>query len=58
MNLAKYKSNYNQNGFIIIRNLLKKKQIEKISSEIEIIKLKAEKTKNNLFFHKTKDSES
>ena len=55
MNLAKYKSNYNQNGFIIIRNLLKKKQIEKISSEIEIIKLKAEKTKNNLFFHKTKD---
>ena len=55
MNLNKLKVNYDKNGYIIIRKILKKNQIKTIWSELDIIKLKAEKTKNNQFFHKTKD---
>ena len=55
MNLNKLKVKYNENGFIIIRKILKRNEIKVILSELDIIKLKAEKTKNNQFFHKTKD---
>jgi ectoine hydroxylase-related dioxygenase (phytanoyl-CoA dioxygenase family) len=55
MNLSKFKEKYEKNGFIIIRKIIKKKQVKTIFSELDIIKLKAEKTKNNQFFHKTKD---
>jgi len=55
MNLKKLKDNYNKNGYIIIKNILKKDKIKEIFLELEIIKSKAEKTKNNQFFHKTKD---
>jgi hypothetical protein len=55
MNLNKLKVNYNKNGYIIIRKILKKNQIKTILSELDTIKLKAEKTKNNQFFHKTRD---
>ena len=55
MNLNKLKVKYNENGFIIIRKILKRNEIKVILSELDIIKLKAEKTKNNQFFHKTRD---
>jgi ectoine hydroxylase-related dioxygenase (phytanoyl-CoA dioxygenase family) len=55
MNLKKLKDNYNKNGYIIIKNILKKDKIKEIVVELEIIKSKAEKTRNNQFFHKTKD---
>jgi ectoine hydroxylase-related dioxygenase (phytanoyl-CoA dioxygenase family) len=55
MNLSKFKVKYEKNGFIIIRKIIKKEQVKTILSELDIIKLKAEKTKNNQFFHKTKD---
>ena len=55
MNLKKLKDNYNKNGYIVIKNILKKDKIKEIVAELEIIKSKAEKTKNNQFFHKTKD---
>jgi len=55
MNLKTLKNNYNKNGYIIIKNILKKDKIKEIVAELEIIKSKAEKTKNNQFFHKTKD---
>jgi ectoine hydroxylase-related dioxygenase (phytanoyl-CoA dioxygenase family) len=55
MNLNKLKVKYNKSGYVIIRKIIKKKEIKEILSELEIIKLKAEKTRNNQFFHKTAD---
>lgn len=55
MNLSKLKVKYEKNGFIVIRKILNNKQVKIILSELDIIKFKAEKTKNKQFFHKTKD---
>ena len=55
MNLNKIYKNYDENGFVIVKNLLKKNEISKILKELEIIKIKAVKTGVNQYYHKTND---
>ena len=55
MNLNKIYKNYNENGFVIVKNILKKNEISKILKELEIIKIKAVKTGVNQYYHKTND---
>ena len=46
---------FNQNGFVVIKNILKKNQINNLLHEIEKIKQKALNTKNKRYFHLTAD---
>ena len=46
---------FNQNGFVVIKNILKKNQINNLLHEIEKIKQKALNTKNKRYFHLTSD---
>jgi phytanoyl-CoA hydroxylase len=56
MSLLKYhKSQYNKKGFTVIKGIFSKKEIVGLMKELEKVKIKAEKRKNNQFFHKTKD---
>jgi ectoine hydroxylase-related dioxygenase (phytanoyl-CoA dioxygenase family) len=48
-------NNFNKNGFIVIKKIFKKFEIDNILSDIDIIKEKAQSKKNYRFFHKTKD---
>ena len=54
-NLSFHHAKYNKNGFTIVRNLFSKSNIKNLMSELEEIKIKVERTKNNQFFHKTVD---
>ena len=52
----KNKINYfNKYGFVILRKVITKKNIDDLFREIETIKLKAIKTRNKRFYHLTKD---
>lgn len=55
MNLNKIYKNYHEYGFVIVKKLLKKNDISKILKELEIIKIKAVKTRINQYYHKTND---
>ena len=44
-------NNFNKNGFVILKNIIKKKEVQSLFKEIEIIKRKAIKTKNKRYFH-------
>ena len=55
MNIGKYKFFYESNGFVILRNIVSKKIINKILNEIETIKIKVERIGNKKYFHKTTD---
>ena len=48
-------NNFNKNGFVILKNIIKKKEVQNLFKEIEIIKRKAIKTKNKRYFHFTSD---
>ena len=48
-------NNFNKNGFVILKNIIKKKEVQSLLKEIEIIKKKAVKTKNKRYFHFTSD---
>ena len=47
--------NYNQNGFLVLKKVCSKNEINKILLELEIVKKLLNKTKDKKFFHKTKD---
>ncbi len=47
---------FQKNGFVILRNIIKKKQLEILFNEVEIIKKKAIKTKNKRYFHFTSNN--
>ena len=49
-------NNFNKNGFVILKNIIKKKEVQNLFKEIEIIKRKAIKTKNKRYFHFTSDN--
>ncbi len=54
-NYEKMKRNFHDNGFVVIRKLISKKQIKKILEEIPKILNKATKIKDKKTFHRTKD---
>ncbi len=47
--------NFNKNGFVILKNVINKKEVHSLFKEIEIIKKEALKTKNKRYFHLTSD---
>ena len=47
---------FNKNGFVVLKNIIKKKQLKILLDEVEVIKTKAVKTKNKRFFHFTSDN--
>ena len=55
MNLKRIKLNFSQKGFVVIRKIFDKKKINELLKDLENVKVKAQKTKNNKYFHKTKD---
>jgi len=55
MNINKLVNKFNSDGFVILKNVLKKKEIIKLLKELDKLKNKVEK-KNNQFFHKTSDN--
>ena len=46
---------FKKNGFVVLKNIIDKEQINNLYKEIEVIKNKAFKTKNNRYYHLTKD---
>ena len=46
---------FKKNGFVVLKNIIDKEQIKNLYKEIEVIKNKAFKTKNNRYYHLTKD---
>ena len=56
MNFLNYhKVQYYKKGFTVVRNIFSKEEIFNLIKELEKVKVKAEKKKNNQYFHKTKD---
>ena len=55
MNSRDTLKNYNLNGFVVLKKIFSKNEINKILLELEIIKKLLKKTKDKKFFHKTKD---
>lgn len=47
---------FKKNGFVILKNIIKKDQLKILLDEVEIIKTKAIKTKNKRFFHLTNNN--
>ncbi|MDC3174447.1 phytanoyl-CoA dioxygenase family protein [Candidatus Pelagibacter sp.] len=47
---------FKRNGFVIFQNAITKNQIETLIKEVEKIKIKALKTKNNRYFHLTSNN--
>ena len=50
-----HEKEYNKKGFTIARGLFSKNEIKKLILELNIIKQKVKRKKNNQFFHMTKD---
>ena len=55
MNMESKIKNYNENGFVILRNFFSKKETKKLIKELDTVKLKLDKHKDKIFSHKTKD---
>lgn len=55
MNSTNTLKKYNSNGFVVLKKVFSKNEIDKILLELEIIKKLLKKTKDKKFFHKTKD---
>ena len=55
MNIKKIKQDFSQKGFVVIKKIFNKKKINELLKDLENVKAKAQKTKNNKYFHKTKD---
>ena len=45
MNLQKIKEKFNQKGFVVVKKVFDKNTINRILSELDEVKIKAEKTK-------------
>ncbi len=56
MNLLKIKEKFHNKGFVIIKKAFTKEVIFKVLTDLEKVKMKAQRTKNNQYFHKTKDN--
>mgnify|MGYP001223772587 CR=1 FL=1 len=48
-----HKSQYNKNGFTVVRNMFSAKEIKGLMIELEKVKIKVEKTKKKHLYHKT-----
>ncbi len=55
MNINKLVNKFNSDGFVVLKNVLKKKEIIKLMNELDKLKYKVVK-KHNQFFHKTSDN--
>jgi len=55
MNLKKIKHNFSQKGFVVVKKIFNKNDINKVLTDLENVKNKVQKTKDNKNFHKTKD---
>ncbi len=55
MEKLKIVKSFNKNGFVVVKKVLKKSQIEDLLTDLELVKKKVVK-KHNQFFHKTSDN--
>ena len=55
MKINKYKHEYDQKGFVVIKKVFSNFEIKKLLTELEEVKKKVIKTSNNKYFHKTSD---